>query len=81
MHSKNLKENLEKYFVISDKIHKIVIILDPKKSLKMIENSNEKNLMKQLLLSEVIKFNNEIFQVQTVSKKNRNAIVSSLKYF
>ncbi len=64
MHSKNLKENLEKYFVISDKIHKIVTLLDSKKSLKMIENSNEKNLMKQLLLSEMIKFNNEIYKVQ-----------------
>jgi hypothetical protein len=64
LHSKNLKENLEKYFVISDKIHKIVTLLDSKKSLKMIENSNEKNLMKQLLLSEMIKFNNEIYKVQ-----------------
>jgi hypothetical protein len=67
---------------ISD-VHKIAILLDPKKrSLKMMKNATEKEYMKQLLFSEMKKYDSdENSQIQSLtSSKKRKYKTLSDKY-
>jgi hypothetical protein len=78
----NLKKYLKQYMKISD-VHKIAILLDPKKrSLKMMKNATEKEYMKQLLFSEMKKYDSdENSQIQSLtSSKKRKYKTLSDKY-